>query len=102
MHGYTYNFPLQFRFHLNSRQEGCHYRLPDRNEFAALRKTNTSPGIHRTKTLPDGFYNCCLLQVRCKRHQADQTTNTKYKEDMRIQVFAEYAKLLLGIKHLKY
>ena len=25
-----------------------------------------------------------------KRHHADQTTNTKYKDDMRVQIFAVY------------
>ena len=30
------------------------------------------------------------LTLKRKRHHADQTTNTKYKEDMRVQIFAVY------------
>ena len=44
------------------------YRLAGRDGFSAVRKTNT----------------------KRKRHHADQTTNTHYKEDVRVQIFAVY------------
>ena len=38
----------------------------------------------------DGFSAVRKLTLKRKRHPADQTTSTKYKEDMRVQIFAVY------------
>ena len=38
-----------------------------------------------------GFPQSEKLTLKGKRHPADQTTNTKYKDDMRVQVFAGFS-----------
>ena len=62
------------------------YIYDDCNIFAGNRTHWSSTG----SPVGMGSPQSGKLTLKRKRHHADQTTNTKYKEDMRVQIFAVY------------